>query len=255
MKNLLAAERRKQLTEMVNSNGSVRIGELAALFGVSSETVRKDLIYLNDCGALQKSFGGAVALSEYRERPVGSRTQENAGKKTTVARRALDFLTAGGVVFIDSGSTVLEAAKQIHADMDIAVVTNSIPALNALADKGLDIHFVGGVFSDVTMATSGLWAVSALSSIKFDVALLGTSGFQSHSGPSVKGFPDAQVKQEVLKNSRRSIVLADSSKFSANAVVQYAEWREIDALVTDADAPKEAVERIGAATEVVFANE
>lgn len=253
MKKLLAAERRKQLTEMVNSNGSVRIGELAELFSVSSETIRKDLIYLNDCGALEKSFGGAVALSEYRERPVGSRSRENAGKKAAVAARALDFLTTGGVVFIDSGSTVLEAAKRIDAGMDIAVVTNSIAALNALAEKGIDIHFVGGVFSDVTMATSGLWAVSALSTIKFDVALLGTSGFQSHSGPSVKTFPDAQVKQEVLKNSRKSVVLADSSKFEANAVVQYAEWREIDALVTNADAPEDALEIIGGATEIILA--
>lgn len=252
MKKLLAAERRKRLTEMVNSSGSVRIGELAALFGVSSETIRKDLIYLNDCGALQKSFGGAVALSEYRERPVYHRTQENAPRKAAIASRALDFLTEGGVVFIDSGSTVLEAAKQLRAGMDIAVVTNSIAALNALADKGMDMHFVGGVFSDVTMATSGLWAVSALGSIKFDVALLGTSGFQSHSGPSVKTFPDAQVKQEVLKNSRRSIVLADSSKFAANAVVQYAQWKEIDALVTDADAPSDVLEQIGANTEVVL---
>ncbi len=253
MKKLLAAERRKRLTEMVNSSGSVRIGELAALFGVSSETIRKDLIYLNDCGALQKSFGGAVALSEYRERPVYHRTQENALRKAAIASRALDLLTEGGVVFIDSGSTVLETAKQLRAGMDIAVVTNSIAALNALADKGIDIHFVGGVFSDVTMATSGLWAVSALGSIKFDVALLGTSGFQSHSGPSVKTFPDAQVKQEVLKNSRKNIVLADSSKFAANAVVQYAQWKEIDALVTDTDAPADAVEQIGSVTEVILA--
>lgn len=253
MKKLLAAERRKQLVEMVNSNGSVRIGELAGLFGVSSETIRKDLIYLNDCGTLKKSFGGAVALSEYRERPVYSRSKENADKKALIARRALDFLTAGGVVFIDSGSTVLEAAKQFHAGMDIAVVTNSIAAMNVLANKGIDIHFVGGVFSDVTMATSGLWAVSALCTIKFDVALLGTSGFQSHSGPSVKTFPDAQVKQEVIKNSRKNIVLADSSKFMANAVVQYAQWLEIDALVTDEDAPEEDAKRISEATEIVLA--
>lgn len=250
-KNLLAAERRKQLTEMVRSNGSVRIGEIAEFFGVSSETIRKDLIYLNNCGAVKKSFGGAVAVSEYRERPVSGRSMEHAEKKAAVAGRAMKFLSDGGVVFIDSGSTVLEAAKLLHAGMDIAVVTNSLAALNALTEKNLDIHFIGGVFSDVTMATSGFWAVGAVNTIKFDVALLGTSGFQSHSGPSVKTFPDAQMKQEVLKNSRKKIVLADSSKFITNAVVQYTEWGNIDALVTDADAPADAVEALRGTVDVI----
>ena len=252
-KNLLAAERRKQLTEMVRSSGSVRIGEIAEFFGVSSETIRKDLIYLNDRGAVKKSFGGAVAVSEYRERPVSGRSMENAGQKAAIALRALDFLSDGGVGFIDSGSTALEVAKLLHSGMDVALVTNSLAALNALTGKGLDLHFVGGVFSDVTMATSGFWATNAVSTIKFDVALLGTSGFQSHSGPSVKTFPDAQMKQDVLKNSRKKIVLADSSKFVTNAVVQYAEWRDIDVLITDGGAPREAAEAVGEAAEVIFA--
>lgn len=252
-KNLLAAERRKQLAEMVRSNGSVRIGEIAELFGVSSETIRKDLIYLNNCGAVKKSFGGAVAVSEYRERPVSGRSMEHADRKQEIAKRAMEFLSDGGVVFIDSGSTVLEAAKLLHAGMDIAVVTNSLAALNALMEKGLDIHFVGGVFSDVTMATSGFWAVGAINTIKFDVALLGTSGFQSHSGPSVKTFPDAQMKQEVLKNSRKKIVLADSSKFVTNAVVQYAEWGNIDVLVTDKDAPADMAKALHGTVDVITA--
>lgn len=252
-KNLLAAERQKQLTELVNQNGSVRIGEIAALFGVSSETIRKDLIYLHNCGLVEKSFGGAVALSEHRERPVQKRSMEHADKKALVAQYGVEQFVQGGVIFLDSGSTVLEAARLLHADMDIAVVTNSLAALNELSGKGIDIHFVGGVFSDVTMATSGFWATNAVNTIKFDVAFLGTSGFHSHVGPSVKTFDDAQVKQEVMKNARKKVVLADSSKFLENALVQYAQWQEIDVLITDADAPNDAVESIGQSTEILFA--
>jgi DeoR/GlpR family transcriptional regulator of sugar metabolism len=252
MKNLIAAERRKKLIEIVNSNGSVRIGEIAEFFGVSTETIRKDFIYLNNTGAIQKSFGGAIALNEFTEKPVDTRVCENVDKKQRIALKTLDFIKDGHVIFIDSGSTTLEFAKLIKQNKDIAVVTNSLVAANELMNTDVTMHFVGGEFSNITMSTNGFWTVYAINTVKFDIAILGTSGFQSHTGPSVKSFADAQTKREVIKNSKTKIVLADSSKFVTNAVVQYADWNQIDLLITDTDAPAELVECCRKSTEVVL---
>ncbi|MBC5648531.1 DeoR/GlpR family DNA-binding transcription regulator [Christensenella tenuis] len=234
--NLLAEERREQMIRLVNSSGSMRAAELADYFGVSGETIRKDLALLNGQGLLKKSFGGAVSLAGAQEIPVSMRAREHSGSKAKIAMRAAEFLSGQMVVYIDAGSTALEFAKLVP-DGDLVVVTSSVAVLNQLAGSGVTVYFTGGEFSSVTMSVNGLWTKQSISSVAFDLAVLGSSGFEAHTGPGVKLFSDAQTKKEVLRHAKTKLVLADSSKFTKAAIVQYAQWAEIDALITDSGAP------------------
>ena len=112
---------------------------------------------------------------------------------------------------------------------------NNLSAIPALLESGNAIYFLGGEVSSITHATGGIWAANALKSIKIDVAFLGSSGFQSHRGPRTKMFSDAQLKRDVIANDVKSIVLADHTKFSTNAIMQYADWSDVDLFITDAD--------------------
>ncbi|MCC8181346.1 MAG: DeoR/GlpR family DNA-binding transcription regulator [Planctomycetes bacterium] len=250
---MIASERRKKIMHMINSYGSIRAADLAKSMSVSTETIRKDLLFLNNKGLVQKRFGGAVAVNEFVEQPVVARSMENQEAKQNIAARAVELIEGNNVIFIDSGSTLLCLARILPSDRSLAVVTNSFMAVEHLINSNHFVFFVGGEVSGTTMATSGFWADYSLNSLKIDVAFLGSSGFQSHNGPCSKTFSDIQFKMEVIKNSSRIVVLADSSKFSSNAIGQYTDWSMVDVLVTNVDAPDDLVQPIAKKTQVVKA--
>lgn len=253
MDRYLADSRRMKLAQLINDKGSIRVAELADFFGVTKETIRKDLIYLDQQKLVCKTHGGAVAISESSERPVQLRSMENPEKKIRIATRALDFISDSKVVILDSGSTVLQLAAQLTTGCCETVVTNSLPAANMLAEKEMVFLWIGGEFSPVTMSTSGMAAVHTLNYITADTVFLGSSGFQSCSGPSAKAFCDAQIKRDMMNRSRTKIVLADSSKFATNAFVRFADWTEIDYLITDAEAPESAILELKKKVKVILA--
>lgn len=230
---MLASDRREEILALINKEGSLRASDLAERMGVTTETIRKDLIYLNNKRLLKKCHGSAHALSEFIERSVDQRTLENAAAKHAIAQKALEQIEDSRVIFIDAGSTMVELAKLLGHLPQLAIITNSFSVVQELLNAGNTIYFVGGEVSSITQATNGFWAATELRSIRIDIAFLGTSGFQSHSGPCTKNFSDTQLKKEVINNSNKTIVLADHTKFSSNAIVQYADWIDIDLLITD----------------------
>lgn len=253
MSNYLADERRNRLAQLINDKGSIRIGELAEHFGVTTETIRRDLIYLDKRKLVCKTHGGAVSINESKERPVHMRSRENSDKKSIIAQKAIEYLQDSHVIILDSGSTVLQLAALLQPGQCETVVTNSLPAANVLAEKDIPFLLIGGEFSPVTMSTNGMAATQMLDMIKADVVFLGTSGFQSCSGPSSKSFYDAQIKRDMINNSRIKIVLADSSKFVTNAFVRFADWSDIDYLITDGDAPAAMLDMLQKKVEIVLA--
>ena len=248
---MLITERRNKILELVNNQGSIRVADLAKSLDVTTETIRKDLAFLSSQGLVQKKFGGAIAVNDVTDRPPLEREFEFWEEKSAIAQYAQSYIAGNNVIFIDSGSTMMTFVKYLPKDLEITIVTNSFSAVDHLVKTNNVVYFLGGEVSNVTMSTSGLWATNALNSIKIDVAFLGTSGFQSHNGPTSKQFVNAQIKKEIIAHSAQNIVLADNSKFVSNAVLQYASWREIDVLITDSKAPDELVQSLRKQTEVV----
>lgn len=133
------------------------------------------------------------------------------------------------------------------------IITNSFSVVQALQHTGNTIYFVGGEVNAITQSTSGLWANNELSSLRIDIAFLGTSGFQSHTGPCTKIFSDAQFKKDVVKNSNKIIVLADHTKFSSNAIMQFAEWTDVDLLISDNNVTPELASILQDEVELILA--
>lgn len=251
MRKYVAAERRNRLAQLIKEQGSVRIGEVSELFGVTKETIRKDLIYLDQQNIVSKRHGGAVAFSEAHERPVHDRATENELLKERIAQKALELVKHSSVLILDSGSTVLTFSRMLSEQMKLTIVTNSFPAASALLEMGNSVHIIGGEMSPITMSTSGMMATHHLNMIKADMVFLGSSGFQSYSGPSAKAFCDAQIKKDMMRNSKTRVVLADSSKFITNAFVQFADWSDIDILITDSGAPQDMIKTIAKRCQVI----
>jgi DeoR/GlpR family transcriptional regulator of sugar metabolism len=229
----LTAERRNQLAQLLVSEGSVKVGELAELFHVSTETIRKDLIYLENKGFAIKSHGGAIPSSELLERPLHTRSLEHVDEKNKIAQAAIQFISEKCILVLDSGSTSFAIAKLLTIKKGLTVITNSVTITQLLSMSENTVYSLGGEVRGSSMALVGPWARDILSTIKADVAFLGTDGFHSRSGPCSSSVAEAEIKKAMVQSSKRSIVVCDHSKFEKDSMYQYCLWNEIECLITD----------------------
>lgn len=248
-------ERRNRLVEQVRKNGRVSTQEASVQFGVSLETIRQDFLYLEQRHILKKVHGGAVAWERATVEPLRKRRTENEAAKACIARRALSYVSAGDTVGLDMGSTVAALADLLAAGQGNLIVTNSLLALEKLTDSANRVYCLGGEYSAHDMAFQGEQAVSALKKLRLDVSFLGTSGVQGRGGICSTGFHDIPVKQEFIHRSRRTVVLADSSKFASASLVEVADWTQVDTLITDSGIDPEQARQLSEKLELVIADE
>ncbi len=235
----LTAERRNEIAQLLLRDGNIKAGVLAKRFDVSTETIRKDLIYLEEQGIAQKSYGGAIACTELVERPVALKQMENMDIKTSIATKALEFIPENGVIIIDAGSTNYALAKLLTLRDDLTIFTNSLIALNLLSDSSNQVFSLGGLIRGSSKGAIGSWAIQALKSIHADVAFLGSDGFKDLSGPSSASYEESELKMAMISCSERAIVLCDNQKLGSNSLFQFCDWQDIYGLITNRPDSKE----------------
>lgn len=152
MGKLIAAERQKEIIRLLNSNGSVKISQLAKQFQVSRETIRRDLLHLNEIGAVKKSHGGATSVYELKPLPWESRVREKVPLKEKLCERAMEFIEDGNVIFLDSGSTIFCLAGMLSKKSGYTIVTTSLEAAYALVHSNNKVILTGGMLNPNSMA-------------------------------------------------------------------------------------------------------
>lgn len=244
MSNHLKQERRNYIKKRLIADGSIKVSELTGFFDVSSETIRKDLIYLEEKGIAKKEYGGAVALSSAFEPSFKIKSVTHLEEKTRIANEALGRIENGMSLILDAGSTVFALAKALAIYRDITVFTNGLKAAQALDEYDITTYVLGGRIRSNSNAIVGNWALRNLREIKVDLAVLGTSGFCDREGPCVEGFSEAAIKSAMIESGNKVIVIGDASKSKKQAVIEFAKWREIDEFITDSRIDSEIVEKI-----------
>lgn len=236
------------------SRGGVKVGELASMFGVSTETIRRDLIFLDKKGFARKGHGGAVATGSLLEleTPFTNKTNINLEAKTAIARRALQLVKPGNVVFLDAGSTVFLAAKLLAQMEGLTVFTNSINAAQAISASGNEIYLVGGKIRPSSQAAVGMWCKTALESIVADVAFLGADGIRIAGGPCTASLDEADIKRTMVEQSKEKYLLCDHTKFERNGLFQFATWSDFNAILVDSVLPISTLEHIHPFTKVII---
>lgn len=253
MSKLSASDRQAQIVELLSNNGTMKVMDLASHFQVSRETIRRDLIVLNEAGAVKKWFGGAMPMYDFETRPVDDRMKVREDSKIKICEKAMELLQDKSVLFLDTGSTPLCLAKMLRNVAGRTIISNSIPVINELVGSNNQLIITGGSINQQVMSAMGSQTISFLECIKVDVAFLGSSGFDRHKGPTSNTFDDCQIKKTVLQNAQTNVVLADSSKATYSSLTQYANWRDIDYLITDDELSEEARQQLQEMTAVVLA--
>jgi len=231
---------------------------VAEEFGVTMETVRRDLAALERAGMLRRVHGGAVPAGVLTlvETGLGERHGTRTEQKRKIAAAALDLLPGlDGSLVLDGGSTTAALADALPTDRRLYVATNSVPIATRLsASPGVTLHVLGGRVRGITQTAVGDSTVRALADLRLDVAFLGTNGISAAHGFSTPDEAEAATKRAMVRAAQRSVVLADSSKLGREHLVRFAALEDVDVLVTDAEAdPAVVAELEQAGIDVVVA--
>jgi DeoR family fructose operon transcriptional repressor len=255
---LYPEERQHAIAALVSERGRVSVTDVADRFGVTTETVRRDLALLERAGMLRRVHGGAVPIGALSlvEPGLAERHGTRSEEKRKIAAAALDLLPdTDGSVLLDGGSTTAALADLLPAERRLLVATNSVPiAARLSAAPGVTLHVLGGRVRGVTQTAVGESTVRALEHLRVDVAFLGANGITSRHGFSTPDETEAATKQAMAGAAQRTVVLADSSKLGREHLVRFAAVDDVDVLVTDSGADPDAVEMLRTAgVEVVLA--
>jgi len=232
---MYAEERQAAMVERARAAGRVEVVALAESFGVTPETVRRDLTVLERRGLLRRVHGGAIPIERLGFEPeLEARDVILTAEKDRIAKAAVAELPEEGAIFLDAGTTTSRFAAELPRDRELTVVTNAVNLLAVLAARpNLTVLMVGGRLRSRTLATVDAWAIEALRRTYIDVAFLATNGFSIERGLTTSDPTEAAVKQAVIAASRRTVLLADHTKVGNDHFMQFAAAADVDTFVTD----------------------
>lgn len=237
--------RQPEILQVARAEGRVTVEALAGRFGVSEQTIRRDLGGLADAGALDRVHGGAVLPSGIANLGYAERRGLNAAAKEAIGRAAAALVPEGASLFLNIGTTTEAVARALLARRGLLVVTNNLNAASILAaNPDCRIVLTGG---DLRRADGGLTGPETLATVaryRPDLALLGCSGLDQ-SGDFLD-FDNAEVavSQAMIAAARRAYLVADATKFRRPAPVRVGGLAEMDGLVTDSAPPASLAGRL-----------
>ncbi|WP_454823529.1 DeoR/GlpR family DNA-binding transcription regulator [Kocuria marina] len=242
---MFAAERHEEITRTVSHERRVNGAGLAKRFGVTMETIRRDLAVLESQGKLRRVHGGAVSVDQSTsgEQGMDSRSRLAADEKRAIARKALEVLehAEAGAVVLDAGTTVealadLLLARDNHlpGGQEQLIITHALHIAAKLADaEGVGLELVGGRIRKLTWAATGSRPAQHYDQLRPDLAFVGCNGAHASFGLSTPDPIEAVVKATIVQAARRVVVLCDASKQDQETLTHFCSLEQIDTFITD----------------------
>jgi len=241
----LKLDRRNQIVEMVTRQRTVKNGELMEHFGISIETLRRDLAYLEQRGYLRRVYGGAVAHDMLGGEPeYESRSQLQLGEKAAIGAAAAALVDAREAIYLGVGTTVQAMVACLKDIRDITVFTNAMRTAVELSElPGCSVVLTGGQLRPKELTLSGFPADENLAHFNVDKAFIGVGGV-TEEGITDFHIGEAQLHRAMIRNAKTAIVLCDSSKLGVRAMNNVCPISEIDVLITDGNAPAKLLRQL-----------
>lgn len=246
--------RMNALLDAMAAEGHVDVTALARQFGVSPTTVRRDLNQLHEQQLVTRTRGGAVATTVNYDLPVRYRRASRGTQKERIGRAAAALVASGDVVGVNGGTTTTEVARalaQRHMPDEagdpgrLTIVTNAINIANELTvRRHVKLVMTGGVSRLQSFELTGPLAYDTLARIDLDYAMLGVDALDPEYGAKALDEEEAHINRLMARQARTVVVVADSTKLTARAFARVCPLADIDHLVTDTDAPRQALDRI-----------
>lgn len=237
-------DRQNKIVEMLKEKHTIKNEELIKRFGISIETVRRDLAYLESQGLLERVYGGAVRKNFMNKEPdYTNRENENSSEKSAIANEAQKLICENDTVFFDIGTTLLSIARNLDVSKNITAFTNSLRCAITLSEKGVKVIIPGGNLRSGEFSVSGFIAEKSMEQFNFDKAIIGVAGIDEN-GITDFIFEEANLRRQIIKNARKTIAVADHTKFGNRAICNVCKIKDIDILITDEKAPYDVIKKL-----------
>lgn len=236
MSKLPAAGRHQNMIRLITDANGMSIAAIAEKFGVSQETVRRDLAFLEQQGAVQRVYGGAMPAD--REAPLEDRVNMTRGGKIAIGRLVAEMIEPNQWIFMTTGSSVLHVAQAMRNGPPVSVMTN-FPAIGDALQAGPrhKVTFTGGEYNSSHKALEGAEVFEAIRRCTFDLAIIGVYGLSADYGMVEHSSLNMRLKSQIVEQSRRVICVGDHTKIGAPGRYQSVPFGKMDTFVTDEPVP------------------
>ena len=233
----MSEARRNELLQLVSARGFVRVTDASDELGVSEVTIRADLTELETRGTVVRVHGGAMLPGAIREPSLESAREQQSLAKRAIGEHVAGLVRSGDSLFVDVGSTALAVANALveRRDLhDLVVVTNGLSIALALeaALPRFTVIVTGGTLRPLQHSLVNPYASQLLDSLRFDLAIIGCNGVDALAGVTNVNLPETEVKRQVIRVSRRRVLIADGSKLGVTELGVVGPLSDFECLVT-----------------------
>ena len=237
------APRQNAILKLARDAGQVEVDELAARFGVTPQTIRKDLNELCDIGLLQRYHGGAMAPSGIANLAYEARRQLATDAKRRIGQRCAALIPDGSSLLVNIGTTTEQVAMALRERQGIMVITNNINVANILRGYSqIEVIVAGGVVRHSDGGVVGEAAVDFIRQFRVDYAVIGASAIDTDGALLDYDYREVKVARAIIEGARQTILVADSMKYARSAPVRIGHLSELAVFVTD-EAPPAPIRR------------
>jgi DeoR/GlpR family transcriptional regulator of sugar metabolism len=246
---VFARERQEHIVRLVEEHGRARVGELAARFGVSAVTIRKDLIGLESDHRLVRTHGGAIAIARDRsELSFDIRERLQSEQKLWIGAAGAALVHEGESIVMDASTTALSVARHLKARgswSQLTVITNGLRIASELAGHpGITVLMLGGRVRWEALSVVGQLGDGLFSRINVQKAFLGAAGFTIESGLADATDEEAQIKRSMVAAAREVIAIVDHTKWERAAFATFCPSDKVGIVLTDEAAPRAMVQAL-----------
>ena len=224
----------KEMEEYIKEHKSVSNDELLSIFNISIQTLRRDMKTLEDQGLVSKVYGGVVYNTSEQKNavsPIMERKNVSSKEKDYIGKLAADQVADGDVIFIASGTTAYRMIPYLKSKKNVTVISHSLEVMNTL----LDYPMITGVCSGGTLMADSLTFLVDTSyyPYNYNKSFISTVGISINRSFTNTNLHEGQMKQHAIEHSSKVYIVADHSKFDVIAFNHFADFADIDAVITD----------------------
>jgi DeoR family transcriptional regulator of aga operon len=240
-------ERQQELARLFERTGRLSVSQICEQYGISEATARRDLDVLAEEGRIRRVHGGAILIRQAApEEPILARSHENTTEKERIGRAAAVLINDGETIFLGSGTTVLEVARNL-TERNLTVITNSLPVINLLAERiNITLIALGGSLRVTELSFIGHITEAALAELRADRVIIGTRAISVEQGMTNDYLPETLTDRAILNIGREIVIVADHTKCGLVSTVFLAPLSAMHTLVTDEGTDVEFINAIKA---------
>lgn len=231
---MLPIARRNKIKSIITEKKSVIVSELSKNFGVTEETIRKDLQLLEEEGFLTRTYGGAyISSGVENDVDVNLREHIHIEGKESIAKMCLDYINSGDSIFLDASTTSLHIASNL-SDKRLTVTTNSVKIMELLSkNPNIKLVIIGGRVEHPSMSAVGRNAEFNLRNYFFDSAFISCRALSMQNGITDSNEQQAEIRKIAIEHSNHTYLIADYTKFDRTAFTKICDFDSINTLVVD----------------------